>query len=150
MKLYTAKISPYAAMCRLQIYCKNLDVDLLELPTDASWDDVKIVSPIKKIPVLVDGDTVVPESIVICEYLEDCFPQISLRPQNPAELARMRLISRIADQYVLSPLLPLFAVEQPFAPYDKVSRYWNRIGDNPQVAKVIDELYEGMDAKAGK
>ncbi len=109
MKLYTAKISPYAAMCRFQIYCKNLDVELLELPNDASWDDVRAVSPIQKIPVLVDGETVIPESTVICEYLEDCFPQVPLRPDNAAELARMRLLSRVADQYLLLPLLPLFA-----------------------------------------
>lgn len=109
MKLYTAKISPFAAVCRMQIYAKNLDVELLELPDNASWEDVRALSPIRKIPVLVDQDKIIPESTVICEYLEDCFPQVSLRPDDAQELAQVRLLARISDQYLLSPLLPLFA-----------------------------------------
>lgn len=108
MKLFTAKISPYAAMCRAQIYIKGLDIQFMELPDDASWEDIKAVSPIKKIPVLVDGDQVVPESQVICEYLEDRFPEQSLRPSDAASLARMRLLVRIADAYIMTRLTPLF------------------------------------------
>lgn len=107
MKLYTAKISPYAAICRMQIYLKNLDVQLLELPHDASWDDIAAVSPLKKMPVLVDGGVVIPESQVILEYLESCFPEPALLPQTLVDSAGVRLISRIADQYIMAAVVAL-------------------------------------------
>ena len=109
MKLYTAKISPFAAMCRIQIYFKGLDVELLALPDDASWEDIAAISPIKKIPVLVDGASVILESAVVAEYLEDKHPEPSLKPATAAERAQMRLLSRIADLYVMTPLTVLFA-----------------------------------------
>ena len=109
MKLYTARISPYAAICRAQIYAKNLEVEMLELPDDASWEDVRAINPLSKIPVLVDGELMLPESQVICEYLEDRFPEHSLRPTDARDLARMRLLVRIADTYLMTQLVPLFA-----------------------------------------
>jgi glutathione S-transferase len=55
-----------------------------------------------KMPVLEVDDTAIPESEVICEYLEDLHPGIGGLPGTPAERARARLISRIHDVY-LSP-----------------------------------------------
>ena len=109
MKLYTARLSPFAARCRMQIYAKELAVELLEYPTAISREDIARASPIAKIPVLLDGDRVIPESDTICTYLEECFPEPSLLAETAAERARMRLLCRIADLYIMAPLTPLFA-----------------------------------------
>lgn len=109
MKLYTAKLSPFAARCRMQIYAKGLAVDLLEYPTEISKEDIASASPIAKIPVLLDQDLVIPESDTICAYLEECFPEPSLSAETAAERARMRLLCRIAELYIMAPLTPLFA-----------------------------------------
>lgn len=47
-------------------------------------------SPLGKVPILeVDGD-VLTESQVICEYLEDAYPQRPLYPREPLDRARVR------------------------------------------------------------
>tara|TARA_R110001592_G_scaffold357416_1_gene660618 strand:- start:196108 stop:196749 length:642 start_codon:yes stop_codon:yes gene_type:complete len=109
MQLYTAKLSPFAARCRMQIYAKDIIVDLLEYPTEISKEDIATASPLAKIPVLLDQDQVIPESDTICAYLEECFPEPSLLAETVAERARMRLLCRIADLYIMASLTPLFA-----------------------------------------
>ncbi len=109
LKLYTAKLSPYAARCRMQVYAKRLDVEFVEYPADVSKQDILALSPIGKIPILTVGANVIPESEAICEYLEDLSDDLPLRPVDSVARARMRLLTRIADLYVFAPLSPLFA-----------------------------------------
>lgn len=49
------------------------------------------LNPNGVVPTLVNGDAVVIESNIILEYIEDAFPEPSLRPTDPAALAAMRL-----------------------------------------------------------
>ncbi len=56
----------------------------------------------------LDDGRVLPESEVICEYLEDAFPEPSLRPEDPWALAQVRLLSRICDFYLVMAMVPLF------------------------------------------
>jgi glutathione S-transferase len=46
---------------------------------------------------------------VICEYLEDAFPEPPLRPADPVARATMRTLSRICDFYLVMAMVPLFA-----------------------------------------
>ncbi len=48
-------------------------------------------NPYGKVPVLEDGDTVVYESAIINEYLEEKFPQVPLMPKDLAQRARVRI-----------------------------------------------------------
>ena len=99
MKLYQADLSPFAARCRIQIYAKNLPVEMVDPPGGLGSAEYKAINPIGKIPTLeVDGKTI-PESQIICEYLEECFPEPSLMPQDPLQRARVRLIARVVDLY---------------------------------------------------
>jgi len=49
------------------------------------------LNPYGKVPVLVDGDTVVYESAVIDEYLEEKFPEIPLMPKDLGLRAQVRI-----------------------------------------------------------
>ena len=109
MKLYTAMLSPFAARCRMQIYAKGLEVDFIEAGSGFAKEELAEISPIAKMPVLDDNGLIIPESEVICEYLEDRFPENSLRPVDADSRAMVRLLSRIADTYVFASLFPLFA-----------------------------------------
>ena len=108
MKLYTAMLSPFAARCRMAIYAKGLEVEFAEAWGDFSREELAAKNPMTKIPVLEDGEFVLPESETICEYLEDRFPDPPMRPKSPEARARMRLLSRMTDFYVFEPLSPLF------------------------------------------
>ncbi|MDJ0926868.1 MAG: glutathione S-transferase family protein [Gammaproteobacteria bacterium] len=58
------------------------------------------LNPKAVVPTLVHGDTVVRESSIINEYLEDCFPEPALRPFAPGERAQMRLLIKTIDDEV--------------------------------------------------
>ncbi|MEP0709229.1 MAG: glutathione S-transferase family protein [Parvibaculum sp.] len=113
MKMYNSQLSPFAARCRLAIYAKDLDVELLDMPDPALEAEFSRLAPMHKVPLLVDGETVVPESETICEYLEDRGLGTSLRPDDPVTTARMRLLSRIGDLYVMDPMGELFGQINP-------------------------------------
>lgn len=110
MQLYNNNLSPFASRCRMQVRAKNIPVELVAVPENRAS-----INPVGKIPALhVDG-RIIPESEVICEYLEDRFPEPSLRPANAEDRALMRTLSRIADLYVLTPLFALFGQMNPAA-----------------------------------
>jgi len=55
------------------------------------------LSPLRRVPVLVDGDLALPDSTVICEYLEERVPDPCLLPGDAASRARGRWIEEFAD-----------------------------------------------------
>lgn len=59
------------------------------------------INPNGQVPVLVhEGKTIV-ESSVINEYLDDVFPETSLRPSDPVARARMRVWSKWVDEILM-------------------------------------------------
>lgn len=113
MKLYQADLSPFASRVRIQIYAKQLDVPFADPPGGLSSDEYKKINPTGRVPALEVDGTVIPESTVIFEYLEDRFPEPSLRPAEVLDRARARLLARCADLYVLPPLQALFGQRDP-------------------------------------
>lgn len=113
MKLYNDDLSPFAARCRIQIYAKALDIAFAEVPGGLGSDAWRRLNPIGKVPALdVDG-VIVPESEVICEYLEDAHPATPLRPAAPLDRSRARFVSRFLDLYLIPPLTALFGQMNP-------------------------------------
>ena len=62
--------------------------------------------PLKKIPALVDGDTELADSSVICEYLEEKYPEPCLRPGDAAQRAHGRWIEEFADTRLIEKIGP--------------------------------------------
>jgi glutathione S-transferase len=113
MKLYQTYTSPFPTRVRLVLYAKGIEAEIIEPPgfhTSAESKGYYMqVNPIGRVPALVlDDGRVLPESEVICEYLEDAYPDPPLRPADPFERARVRLISRLCDIYLVMAMVPLF------------------------------------------
>jgi glutathione S-transferase len=113
MKLYQTYTSPFPTRVRLMLYAKGIEAEIIEPPgfhsSAESKGDYFKVNPIGRVPALVlDDGRSLPESEVICEYLEDAYPTPSLRPADPWDRARMRLLSRICDIYLVMAMVPLF------------------------------------------
>ncbi len=152
MKLYQTYVSPFPTRVRLLIYAKGIDVEIIEPPgfhasTEAKGDYLKI-NPIGRVPTLVldDGRTL-PESEVICEYLEEAYPTPSLSPSDPWDRAQMRLLSRICDFYLVMAMVPLFNLA------GRSRRHWDPDVVSNAVAKVAEaltflEAYIGQDGYA--
>lgn len=58
------------------------------------------LNPNAVVPTLVDNGTVIIESTVICEYLDDAYPEPRLRPMDAVGRARMRLWTKQLDEGV--------------------------------------------------
>lgn len=102
MKLYTGGLSPYSAKVRMQIYAMGLtDIDF-ELPAPFYMGKMSEVSPIGRIPAMVTDEGLIPESEVIAEYLDEAYPDKALLPETPFERSQVRLVSRIADIYLMN------------------------------------------------
>jgi glutathione S-transferase len=56
------------------------------------------LNPKGVVPTLVHDGTPVIESTLICEYIDETFPDPPLIPKEPAERARMRLWSKFVDE----------------------------------------------------
>lgn len=112
MKLYQTYLSPFPTRVRLVLYAKGLDIPFVEPPGihDASGKgDYLKINPLGRVPTLeLDDGRTLPESEVICEYLEDVYPSPTLRPADPWSRAQVRLISRLCDFYLVMAMVPLF------------------------------------------
>ena len=56
------------------------------------------LNPKAVVPVLVHDGFVVPESTVICEYLEEAFPQHPIYPRSPQQRAEVRRWTKAVDE----------------------------------------------------
>jgi glutathione S-transferase len=92
LTLFTAARCPYAARARVVLAEKGLEYDAVEIDLDdrPAWLYEK--NPLGKVPVLEEDEgLVLPESVVIMEYLEERYPEPALWPADPAERALGRL-----------------------------------------------------------
>lgn len=108
MKLYGALASPFVA--RVVLFARLKGITLTPQMPEGGIKSPEYLArnPMGKMPVLdVDG-AVLPESEVICEYLEDLHPGSGGLPGDALARARARLVSRVHDLYVYPPSGVLF------------------------------------------
>ena len=105
MLLYDAARCPYCARVRIVLADKGLAYEAVEIDLDERPAWIYEKNPLGKVPVLEeDGGLLLPESVVIMEYLEERFPEPPLWPPDPAERALGRLLvqqfdARLGDPY---------------------------------------------------
>lgn len=91
LKLYGANVCPFVHRARLALAEKGLSYEYvaIDLRNKPDWYDS--VLPTGKVPLLEHQGHRIPESAVVCEYLEDAFPQPPLMPADPGGRASVRL-----------------------------------------------------------
>jgi len=92
LTLYDADRCPYCARVRIVLAQKGLSYEtvVVDLDDRPAWIYAK--NPLGKVPVLEEDDLVLPESVVIMEYLEERYPEPALWPADPAARAAGRLL----------------------------------------------------------
>jgi len=92
------------------VCCQKARITLREKGLD--WEAIRIdlfkaeqydpkylkLNPKGLVPTLVHEGIAIPESTLICEYIDDAFPEPPLKPDNPADRARMRMWSKFVDE----------------------------------------------------
>lgn len=98
-------ISPYVRKVLVSLEWKGLDYEIDPITPFIGNDDFSRLSPLRRIPVLIDGELVLNDSSVICQYLEDKHPQPALYPADIAQRAKARWLEEYADTYLADMLI---------------------------------------------
>jgi glutathione S-transferase len=100
LRLCGFHISNYFNKVRIAMLEKGLDFELDPTCRPSQKDDFLARTPMGKVPFLeVDGEHLV-ESQVICDYLEDAYPERPLYPRDPLARARVRELIAIMELHM--------------------------------------------------
>ncbi|MDN5836091.1 MAG: glutathione S-transferase N-terminal domain-containing protein [Nitrosospira sp.] len=91
MTLYSATTCPFSHRCRIVLYEKGMDFQIIDVDLHNKPEDLAIMTPYSRVPVLVERDLILYESNIINEYIDDRFPHPQLMPADPVMRARARL-----------------------------------------------------------
>jgi len=91
LKLCGFHLSNYHNKVRIALLEKSLPFEEDATCSPSQKEDWLARSPLGKVPILeLDGGRRIAESEVICEYLEEAYPQKPLLPKDPYERAKVR------------------------------------------------------------
>ena len=106
IKLYDFKSSPNCQRVKVVLAEKKLPYEII--PVDLAKKEQKNpeylkMNPYGKVPVLTDDGTVLYESLIINEYLEEKYPTPALLPKDPAKKAKARILNDYGMAHFDSP-----------------------------------------------
>jgi glutathione S-transferase len=95
LKLYDFKSSPNCQRVKVVLEEKKLPYEIVNIDLRAGAQktpEYLKINPYGKVPAIVDGDTVLYESCIINEYLDEKYPEMRLMPSDPAARAKARIL----------------------------------------------------------
>lgn len=141
MLIIGSHVSPYVRKVIVALAIKGLDYEVDPIVPFFGNDEFTRLSPLRRIPVLIRGDLVLNDSTVICEYLDEAWPEPPLMPRSPADRARARWMEEFADSRLGDLIIWRLFYRRIVAP-----RVHGLAPDEAEIAKVTEvELPEAMD-----
>jgi len=95
--LLGGSVSPFVRKVRVFLGEKGLDYQHEEVNPFAPPEGWREVSPLGRIPAFKDGERVINDSSVICQYLERRFPSPPLYPSQDLDFARALWLEEFMD-----------------------------------------------------
>ncbi|MCC2657243.1 MAG: glutathione S-transferase [Panacagrimonas sp.] len=105
--LYGHPFSSYCQKVLIPLYENGIEFEFRHLSPDQPRNAAEHARlwPLKRMPLLTDGERVVVESSLIVEYLDIRFPgPVKFIPSDPEAALQVRFLDRFFDQYVMSPM----------------------------------------------
>jgi len=127
-------VSPYVRKVLACLHLKGIPFEVDPITPFFGDDAFERLSPLRRIPVLIDGDFHASDSSVICAYLDEAYPGHPLLPADPCDRARARWLEEYADTRLGDLLIwSLF--------YQRVVRplVWGEPTDEARVAAALEE-----------
>jgi len=134
LKLIGAGLSPFVRKCRVLLAEKEIAYEHDPMAPFGVSDEYKRMHPQGKIPTLVDGQKVIPDSSAICTYLEGRFPEPAFYPSDPYLRARAIWYEELADSGLINGTIVPFQ-QRVLAPV-----FFKREADEELVAKALQEI----------
>jgi len=140
-------LSPYVRKVLVCLEIKGIAYEVDTIVPFYGNDRFSELSPLRRIPVLVDGDLVITDSSIICQYLEERQPLPRLLPENIRDRARARWLEEFADTRMGDVFIWRLFNQVAIRP-----AVWGEKGDRAMVDKVLQEdapaVLDYLDAEA--
>jgi len=91
MTLYSHSTDPLSHRCRIVLFEKGMDFEVIDVDMDNKPDELTTLSPYVDSPVLIERNLVLTDPNIINEYIDERFPHPQLMPPDPIMRARARL-----------------------------------------------------------
>ncbi len=116
MNLYSGTTDPFSHRCRIVLFEKGMDFEVIDVDLYNKPEDIAVINPYNRVPVLVDRDLILYEANIINEYIDERFPHPQLMPPDPILRARAR---QLLHTFELELFAHIDALEKPQKGVDK-------------------------------
>lgn len=99
-KIIGALPSPYIRKVMAICTLKGVPFEIDPVIPFYGNDDFSKLNPLRRVPVFIDDQVTLADSSVICEYLEDRYPEPHALPRTPADRAKARWLEEYADTHM--------------------------------------------------
>lgn len=133
-KLHGVSLSPFVRKVRAVLAHKSIDVELVTVLPGATDPAFLAKSPLSKIPVWEEDGFTLPDSSVICAYLERVVPEPAIYPDDAKDYGRALFWEEYADTRLVDAATPLF--------FQRVvqGRFYKQPIDEAVVRRQLDEI----------
>lgn len=133
IKLYGANASPFVRKVMVVLAIKQLPYEHTPSMPFSGDEELAGVSPLQKVPALVEGDLNIADSKVICRYLESAYPAVPVYPADPQQRARADWLEEYGGTVLAESAAGIF-FHRFMAP-----KVFKRPVDEEAVGKIINE-----------
>lgn len=105
LKLFAHPFSSYCQKALIALYENGTPFEYRMLDNEQASSELASLWPLKRFPVLVDGDRTIVESSIIIEHLDIHHPgPVHLVPEEARAALQVRTMDRFFDNYVMTPM----------------------------------------------
>ncbi|MFL6733799.1 MAG: glutathione S-transferase family protein [Sphingomicrobium sp.] len=133
MRVIGSYVSPYVRKVLACLHLKGLSYEIDPITPFFGNDEFERLSPLRRIPVLIDDGLVLSDSSVICAYLDEAYPGHPLFPSTPADRARARWLEEFADTRLGDLFIWSLFYQRKVRPV-----LWNEPTDEERVRTTLD------------
>ena len=107
--LHGVSPSPFVRKVRVVLAEKGIDYELEAVMPGNASEAFRKLSPLGKVPVYQDGEFSLPDSSVICAFLERTHPEPPLYPSDHRDYGRALWFEEYADTKLVEVIAPIFS-----------------------------------------
>jgi glutathione S-transferase len=139
-------VSPYVRKVLACLNLKGIDYQVDPITPFFGNDEYQRLSPLRRIPVLIDGDFSISDSSVICAYLDEAYPGCPLLPAAAKDRARARWYEEYADTRLGDLFIWALFYQKIVHPL-----VWGEPGDQARIDKaVVEDIPAALDYLEGE
>lgn len=128
VQVYGIYLSPAVRKVLVVLDMKGVPYEIDPLMPFMGNQTFSKLSPLRRVPVMVDNGVVIRGSTIICEYLDERYPSPPILPKDPADRARARWLEEFADSRMQEVLIEDFVIQIMINP-----RVWGQPTDDAVV-----------------